>query len=142
MKRSTVLAVAVVALSLAAGLSGCAPVGGLDVFDREQVASDELPANGTENVVAAVEQESTRLLWQKGDTTFYAAKITGDSEDSTCLMIFEGDVGASGCSTGLPLMVRFNGMPNYMLSDTPVAGDDWTKVADYLFVESDRAEND
>jgi hypothetical protein len=141
MKRSTVLSVAAVTLSLTAALSACAPVGGLDVFDRDQAASDALPAGGTANVVASVDADSTRLLWQKGETTFYAAKGIGESEGNTCLMIFEGDVGVSGCSTGLPLTVGFEGMPNYMLSDTPVAGDDWTKVADYLFVERGRAES-
>ncbi|WP_382309302.1 hypothetical protein [Herbiconiux sp. UC225_62] len=132
-KRSRWLALAV-AVGALAGLAGCGSATDLPVFAEAQGPEDLLPADGTPNVIEGLDASTTRLLWEDAGATFYAARMAGSDAAVTCLVIFRGEEGVSGCG-GLPVTVGLVGRPDYRLeaADLPNGSDQWTRVAEYLY---------
>ncbi|MFB2580885.1 hypothetical protein ACEXQD_06510 [Herbiconiux sp. P15] len=126
--------------ALAAALTACAAQDELPVFSQPQEEHDRLPSDGTSHVIESVDEATTRLLWEdEAGTSFYAARGRGDSDGYSCLLIFTGGEGQSACG-GLPVTISPSGEPSYMLSPMVDGNsDEWTQVADNLFVANDEA---
>lgn len=111
-------------------LSGCAS--GLTptpaVFDREQNAEDQLPAEATN--VGPVESTSTRLLWADSGVSFFAAKSLEDP-DGKCIVVVEDspDDYPTYCSTNLPIILEIQ-EGTFALGDEAPKSTGWEQIAD------------
>jgi hypothetical protein len=122
----------VAAAALITLLSGCSgrATGEVAAFDRDQVKTDRLP----EGVGDGLSEDSSRLLFTKGDVQYFASE--SNVKDEVCLTIYvPPEAWSSACSTGLPITsgvdggdddAQLNGMSIGASSDT------WNQVADNL----------
>jgi hypothetical protein len=108
-------------------LSGCSSLatGGVAAFDREQAETVRLPDG--------VGEESSRLLFTKGDVQYFASESTVN--DEVCLIVYVSTgAWSSSCSGGLPIASFVEGGDEAQLNGMAVgaSSDTWNQVADNL----------
>ena len=118
------------ALLIVVGLAGCSsPSPVTTIFDAPRTADDELPVatSGIEGFVA----DSSRLLWEGVDATYYAAQGDGDPGTVICLIAVEGENADATCSARVPIGREGPGGEDVSLGET--GPDGWTKRGTFFW---------
>jgi hypothetical protein len=119
------------ALLLMSGCSATAPYG-LEALSREQVPADELPSVLVE--AAIVTESSARLLETHEGVAYYAAQSSSNKDD-VCFFVYQtDDAWASGCSSALPIELGLNGLPNAVLTGSPIDSDKYKSIGENVSI--------
>lgn len=122
------------ALLLMGGCAATAPYG-LEVMARAQESTDALPSVLTD---AGVVTESSIRLIQEHDGVNYYVGQSSSNKDDVCFFMYQSDKAwASGCSSALPIEVGFDGLPNAVLTNSPVDNDGYKSIGENVSVAVD-----
>jgi len=118
------------ALLIVVGLAGCSsPSPVTTIFDAPRTADDELPA--ATSTIEGFVPESSRLLWEGVEASYYAAQGDGDPGMVICLIAVVGVDADATCSARVPINRVGDGGEEVSFGET--GRDGWTKRGDYFW---------